>query len=95
MPLPEKFDIVPPVAVMSPTTKSVLGAERVKVIRAVSLAPRAAALEVMVTVVATVLTASVRVPTVLSFPAASVKAAAGTVMVAAPLKPASGVKTAV
>ena len=73
----------------------VLAAESVKVINAVWLLPRVAALEVIVTVGDSVLTGSERVPAVLVLPAASVKAPAATEIVAAPLKPVVGVKVAV
>ena len=94
-PLPEKPESVPPVAVMSASSKSTESAESTNVMTAVSLLPSVVALDVIATVGATVFTASVTAPSVLSLPALSENAAAGTVMVAAPTKSGSGVKTAV
>ena len=91
-----KFESVPPVAVASDDVNEVLAAERVNVISAVWLLRMVAVEEVTVTVGETVLTASAsEAAAVLTLPAASLKAPAATVMLAAPLKLALGVKTAV
>ena len=75
--------------------KLVLGADRVKVIRAVAVPPSVGVLEVIVTVGATVLTVMEVAPEEFWLPAASVKTPALTVTVAAPVKLVSGVKVAV
>ena len=81
---------------MSLITKFVLAAESVTVINAVWLLPRVAALEEIVTVGESVLTASAREPAAtLTLPAASEKLPTGTEMLAAPVKPAVGVKVLV
>ena len=98
-----KFESVPPVAVTlagepvrSAAVNEVLAAERVKVISAVWLFLRVAVDDVTVTVGETVLTASAsEAAAVLTLPAASEKLPTGTVMLAAPLNPALGVKVAV
>ena len=101
-----KFESVPPVtvtlatagatAVKSAAVNEVLAAESVKVINAVWLFRSVEVLEVMETVGETVLTARAsEAAAVLTLPAASLKAPAATAMLAAPLKLALGVKTAV
>ena len=101
-PLPEKPESVPPVTVMSSLTppsptyvKRVESAESTNEMTAVSLLPSVVALDVIATVGAVVFTASETAPDVLSLPAASENAAAGTVMVAAPTKSVSGVNVPV
>ena len=94
-PLPEKPESVPPVAAMSASSKSTESAESTNEMTAVSLLPSVVALDVIATVGAVVFTASETAPSVLSLPAASENAAAGTVMVAAPTKSGSGVNVAV
>ena len=88
---------VPPVATASTDGSNELEAVlSVKVMVAVWLFRRVAALEVMVTVGATVLTARASDPAAeLVLPAASEKLPTGTEMLAAPLNPTFGVKVAV
>lgn len=101
-----KFESVPPVTVTLATAGAtaeksaavnvVLAAESVKVISAVWLLRMVAVEEVTVTVGDTVFTATAsEAAAVLTLPAESEKLPAGTVMLAAPLKLALGVKTAV
>ena len=80
---------------MSPTPKVVEAALRVKVTSAVSVRFTSALLEVIVTVGAGVLSASVTLPEALLLPRASVKAPAGTVTVPGMIVLVLGVKVAV
>ena len=105
MPLPEKFDRVPPVTVISPTTKSVADSDRVIVIVAVSPAFRVALLLVIaivggvvstlivLTVIVTVLLASE--PSALELPAASENLLLSTNTTPFAVELALGVKVAV
>ncbi len=100
MPLPEKFDSVPPVTVMSLATKSVEASDRVNVIVAVSPASRLVLLlemaivgRIVSTVMVTVLLASA--PSALKLPAASENLLLSTNTTPFEVELAVGVKVAV
>jgi hypothetical protein len=96
-PLPVNPDSEPPVALTSAAVKVVEGSESVKVMVAVCPVRSVAAELVMVTVGATVsiVIEGVRLPAVLSFPAASVNVAAATETVPSAVELGVGVNVAV